>query len=63
MNLKVERLTNEKEIEILNVSYGIIWHLAAELFLGDDEENDFDEDVIGIHLKPEYDNFSRYTFK
>ena len=57
MDLEVKRL--EKEIEIINVSYGIIWHLSAEPFL-DDGDEDYDEDNVGIHLKPEYDKFSRY---
>lgn len=59
MDLEVKRL--EKEFKIINVSYGIIWHLSAELFLEDGNEHD--EDEVGIHLKPEYDNFSRYYYK
>lgn len=45
---------------LIKENYGITWHLSAELFLMDDE--DHDEDEVGIHLQPEHGNHFRFAF-
>lgn len=58
IDLEVKNLEEEIEIATKNVSYGITWHLAVERF---HEDSDYEEE-IGIHLKPDYDNKSKYAF-